>query len=137
MIKTEAHHIQNRIIPTLIELMSKGCSFTEVAATLNISKGKLTKWLSDPTNPELQEAVELGNTLYEAYFEKIGKSGMLGEIHGFKDTVWNKFMQNKFKWSDKSEVNEIKPLQNLSDTDLDEKIKLIVNKINTTDEQRA
>ena len=126
---TTSDTAKNHIIPTLIEKMSNGASFVEVAASLHISKERLQKWLSEESTPEIQEALNLGKTLYEAYFERIGKAGMMGEIDGFKDSVWNKFMQNKFKWSDKSENVEVKPVQHLSDEMLQDKIKAMTEKL--------
>lgn len=115
------------MINTVIEIMAQGGSQVQVAASLKISKSTLQKWINDPQNTELHEAVELGKTLYEAYFEGVGKDLMLGKIRDGKDSVWYKFMQHKFNWKDKTEVETKSSVKELSDEEINQQLEYLLN----------
>ena len=112
----------------LKERMSQGQSDVEVAAAWKMSKQTLRNLIKDPRNLELREAFEAGLTAYEAYFEIIGKEIMLGQHEKAKDNVWKQFMQTKFKWSDKSEVKEVTATTSMSDDEINDYIKIALEK---------
>ena len=117
------------MLPTLIELMSKGKSKIEVCAHMMISEKTLNKWLNEDDKPELKEAVELGLTLSEAYMESEAKKNLHNK--DFKDALWYKIMVNRYSWGDRSEsiVNQTNTnKESLSDAELAERVKALLEK---------
>lgn len=73
-------------IEQTIELMSKGWSKTRVAAKLGVHKATLYDWME--AHPEFLDAVRMGETLSEAWWEQAGQ-----------DALWvHKYNTNMFKW---------------------------------------
>lgn len=113
----------------VVQLMATGYSLVQVAAKQRMSKKQFNQLLvsnneSDEMKDKLKEALEFGETLYEAHFENIYVDGMVGKIHGIKENLIKAYFQNKFKWSDKTE-NKTKEddVSKLSDSELAERIK--------------
>ena len=104
------------MIAKVLTMMGEGCSPTEVAAELGLSKKKFLECVNE--DPNLNEAFQLGLTKYEAWFEKVGKGLMLGKIQG-KEGTWKTFGQKHFGYSDKTEVTESKPTAHMTPEELD------------------
>ena len=111
------------ITADMIEVVGKlyeaGCSSVEVAAKLGMSKQTFNRHMK--TNLSLAEAVELGQTKYEAYFEQIGKDLIVGKLQG-KDSLWKAFAQQKFGWSDKQQIDNTHSVSELTDAEIAEQI---------------
>lgn len=123
--------ITTDLLNTIVKIMAEGGSDVEVAAYLKLSKRTFRGYMNDPRHAELKEAYELGLTMYEAFFEKVGKDLMLGKMDkNAKDTVWKQFMMRKFGWKDQTEVTERTSSKELADDDLDSRIKLLQAKTN-------
>lgn len=110
------------------ERMRVGMSLTQVCAALGMSKKKFNNLLlSSKEDPDMQEALkdalELGETLHEAHFEGLYVKGMSGELEGVKEGMFKAYMQNKFKWADKTETKtKADSISELSDAELEEAI---------------
>lgn len=131
-------NITPSLITKVLELMAKGSSLTQVAARVGMSKAKFNRLLTSDKEDEklqndLKDAIEYGHTLHEAHFEDFYVEAMKGEtfkiIDGkvirtdVKEGLIKAYMQNKFKWADKTENKESKDsIAELSDAELAEQI---------------
>lgn len=118
--------ITNDILTLIVESMKEGCTPTEVAAKLGVSKKTFNKMIRE--SEEVQNALDLGLTMFEARFESFGKELMTGKIQG-KDAVWKMFMQKYFNWSDKAEITTNNHTD-LSDAELDKLYKDLTSRQN-------
>jgi hypothetical protein len=127
-------HFSNAMLPQIRELMSNGKTPTQIAAFLHVSKQDLMGWLMDPDSQydELRREVELGLTACEAFWESKGQAAILGQIKYFRDKTFALFMQNRFKWVEKTEVEQTIRTQEqlLPDDLLNEQIALHIEKHN-------
>jgi hypothetical protein len=80
---------------TLTEIASRGGHVAEMMINLGISsKETFYRWQNE--NPEFKEAYALSKLVSQAYFERVGLHGALGEIPNFNATTYALIMNNKF-----------------------------------------
>jgi len=121
--------ITTDLIQHVRDLMSKGNSLTQVCAAIGMSKRRfqnlLTSSREDTSMQDaLRDAIDLGETLHEAHFESLYVKGMAGELEGVKEGMFKAYMQNKFKWADKTETKTKEDrITELSDEELEEAIR--------------
>lgn len=96
------------MLPQIRELMNNGATPTQIAACLHVSKQDLHNWLMNPDEKfdGLRREVELGLTAAEAYWEKKGQQAILGQLKTFRESTYKLFMQNRFKWAERSESQD-------------------------------
>jgi protein-disulfide isomerase-like protein with CxxC motif len=122
-------NITQNLLDDVRKMMATGKSLTQVCAHLGMSRKKFNTLLtSNKEQPEMQQALrdtlELGDTLHEAHFEELYVKGMSGELEGVKEGMFKAYMQNKFKWADKTETKtKTDTISELSDDELEEAIK--------------
>lgn len=125
----------------LIELMSKGLSFEASAAAMGFHKDTLYNWVKH--YPDFKEAKEIATAKSLLFWEKLGidhiinKSESYGQGEGSSSrslnaAVWCFNMKNRFQWRDKqkdeSEVVVNNNISQLSDEELENKIKKYLEK---------
>ena len=79
----------------LTEIAARGGHVSEMMIALGISsKETFYRWQHE--NPEFKEAYQLSKLVSQAYYERIGLQGALGEIPNFNATTYALIMNNKF-----------------------------------------
>lgn len=86
----------------LIAHMVEGYSFEAFGANCHVGKDTLYKWLEE--HEEFLDARKIGESYCRKTWEKIGKDGASGFIENFNAASWIFNMKNRFKWTDKVEV---------------------------------
>lgn len=81
-----------------LDLMRNGASLREVAAELDISYETLNAWRNDWKHREFTEALDLGVSLAQAWWEKLGRAGAAGKVD-INATIWIATMRNRFGWT--------------------------------------
>lgn len=89
-----------------IDLMKEGASKIEVCAEIGITTETLYDWCnpdSDRFHPDFSDAIKNGMELCQAWWEKQGRTNLVGKYQGdsFNSTLWYMNMKNRFKWADK------------------------------------
>jgi len=110
----------------IVDMMSQGASKTAVAAAIGITPKTLRNWAKDARNEGLQEAIELGMAASQAWWEKLGRDGITGQLDGkFNASAWIFTMKCRFRedWSDIQIVENRSPAQEMSDAELKESLK--------------
>lgn len=128
----------------LIAHMSEGLSFETFAATIKTHRDTLYEW--EKTHQDFSDAKKAAIEACQLYWEKLGKDhiinksdsessfGMGGssKSRSLNAAIWVFNMKNRFKWRDKqpdeSEV-VVNNYNNLSDTDIDARIKELEKKV--------
>jgi hypothetical protein len=80
---------------TVLRIMCEGGSKAEVCAEIGISFPTFYRWLED--HEFFSEAVTHGETLSQAWFERVGRKGMF--VPGFQGNIWQLHMRNRFGWA--------------------------------------
>jgi hypothetical protein len=92
----------------LIEHMAEGYSFDSFAGIVEVHIDTLYEWAK--VHKEFSDAKHIGTAKSMAWWEKIGRMGMVNEIPFFNDRIWRLNMINRFRtqWSDgtKNENND-------------------------------
>ena len=92
----------------LIDHMAEGYSFDSFAGIVDVNIDTLYEWAK--VHAEFSDAKSIGTAKSMAWWEKIGRMGMINEIPFFNDRIWRLNMINRFrsKWSDgtKNENND-------------------------------
>ena len=86
-----------------VELMAEGWSKACVAAELGISRDTLHRWINE--HKKFSDAITRGEELQQAWWEKTGRQGMMGEIEGFQSGPFVWMTKNILKWRDKQEIS--------------------------------
>ncbi len=76
-------------------LYLKGESDAEVAFALDVSKAMFYRWINQ--YPEFAEAVEIGKTVSECWWQKLGRDGAAGKIN-VQAKIFISNMKNRFGW---------------------------------------
>ena len=88
---------------TVVRLMSQGVSKEEVCYDpeegIGISYQTFLTWQKE--HPEFLEAVKDGERASAAWWQKTGRTAVLGGIDGFNATAYVFNMKNRFGWADK------------------------------------
>lgn len=77
------------------ELFSQGESITSVCCDLDISRETYYRWKEE--NPQFSKAVRRGEMLSQQYWERLGRSGISGDIDKFGGSSWQFVMKNRFR----------------------------------------
>ena len=79
----------------ILKVASEGGHVASMMIKLGIaSKETFYRWQNE--NPEFKEAYNLSKLMSQAYYEKLGLSGILGEIPNFNSSTYALIMNNKF-----------------------------------------
>jgi len=79
----------------IVAAASSGGHIPEMMLSIGIkSKDTWYRWQKE--NPEFKEAVEYSKIVNQAFYEKIGLKGIMGEIPNFNATTFALMMNNKF-----------------------------------------
>ena len=110
-----------------IEIMKGGGSRREVCLDLSICYQTFLDWLNPAKSnhqPDFLEAVKLGDSLCQAWWEKQGRIGTFGGIEGMNATMYQFNMKNRFKeeWRDKQEVVQTTTIIDMTDDDIDDEL---------------
>lgn len=89
-------------IPDLVvDLMRDGASIEEVCYELGIAKQTFYNWCE--AHPELLDAKKVGTDFAEGWWMKQGRVNLQNK--DFSPTLFYMNMKNRFKWSDKQEID--------------------------------
>lgn len=107
----------------VIEHMSKGYSFESFAGIVEVSKQCIYEWRAK--HSEFGDAVAIGFSKCQIFWEQKGMEGLWNSKDNyFSQNVWSFNMKNRFKWTDRTEVEAgeklnkvIKLAYNLDDED--------------------
>jgi hypothetical protein len=92
----------NKTAKVLPQMFKDGQSKAEVAAALGISRPTFDLLISE--HETFREAYQLGKTLSEAWWTKVGRAASAGKLAGANGSMWIFNMKNRFDWSDKQEI---------------------------------
>ena len=117
----------------VIELMQEGASKAEVCLELNCSFQSFLTW--QDKHPEFLESVKRGLHLSKGKWEQMGRKAAFGNVENFNATAWIFNMKNRFgrmddfseKWSDKQEIDHTHVVSEMSDSDLDARLKALTD----------
>ena len=89
----------------VIELMAEGASKMAVAAALGINRRTLYLWIDSKNEiyDDFKEAIEMGETLSQAWWEETGRKGMFAGSE-FNTSSWIYNMKCRFRedWYEKN-----------------------------------
>ncbi len=107
----------------VLELFKEGASKAEICLRLDICFDTFQDY--QEIHPKFSEAVKKGMQISQGWWEMKGRQATVGEVEGFNATSFIFNMKNRFKedWRDKQEVDNTHKFGDISDTELDEKIK--------------
>lgn len=91
------------MLPIILEKFSSGASVCEICADIGICRETFYNWTEE--YPEFLDTYKKGLSLSQAWWEKIGREGALGD-KPINPTMWIFNMKNRFhqEWKDKHEV---------------------------------
>jgi len=110
---------------TIIEIMKEGGSLAEVAAEIDISEETINQWRKEGGDyfvADFSEAIKIGIRKSKAWWEKHGRKNL--DNKEFNSTLWYMNMKNRFKWSDRQEIEQKVEVNDTSLTDDERAIKL-------------
>lgn len=87
----------------IIEHMEKGLSASSFAGTIGVSSRSITNWADE--HKEFKKALEIAEARALLYWEALGIDAILGNRKNFNTPVFIFTMKNRFKWSDRSDLN--------------------------------
>lgn len=93
----------------LINHMAKGYSYESFAGDLEVSRDTLYKW--EEKYPDFLYSKKIAFDKCLKWFEKIAHLSMAGELKNTNSAMWIFSMKNKFRWTDRTEV-ETKSMDN-------------------------
>ena len=79
----------------VVEILAQGKSLAAVCAHLDVSRQALYDWRD--AHPEFNNALQRGIQKCQAYWEEIGKDGIVGNLDKFSATPWIFTMKNRFR----------------------------------------
>ena len=89
------------IAEKLPAMFENGESVVEVCVQLGINRDTFYDWCKK--HKKFNKAYEQGKLLSQAWWEKLGRAGSLG-TQKINPATWIFNMKNRFKWSDRTEV---------------------------------
>ena len=89
-----------KIVDELPEMFRCGESVAEVADKIGVTKQTIYDWCR--IYPEFKEAFDLGKTLAESWWTKLGREGSSCDA-AINSKAWSFNMKNRFGWSEKVE----------------------------------
>ena len=106
---------RSEMCAVLEEMMREGASQIEVMAEIDITEDTFYRWKKE--NEEFSESVARGKLLSQAWWERMGRVNL--ENTKFNYRGWHMNMKNRFKWTDKPEVNNEGNITIVMDTGID------------------
>ncbi len=106
----------------IVKMMSQGDSIEECCSTFGCSSITLYRWANDPRKPEFKDALNLGRTLSEAWWMRLGRKGMLGEIKGWSAVSWIFTMKCRFHWKETQVLETLDSVKMVSPAELDKRV---------------
>jgi hypothetical protein len=98
--------------PKLCELLpamfANGESVVEVCAELGIHKDTFFEWVK--IHPDFSDSYKKGLELSAAWWTRLGRFGSMGKMR-LQPATWIFNMKNRFKWTDRQELNVPEGLQ--------------------------
>jgi transposase len=93
------------MLPVLIDCGRQGMGVVEMAAQIGINRDTFNEWRK--SNKEFSDTVKQALALSQAWWEKLGRDGAMGEKQ-INATTWIFNMKNRFRddWRDKQEVEQ-------------------------------
>lgn len=82
----------------VIELLASGLTKKAAAGELGVSKQAFYGWLDK--HEEFAKAVQIGEAKGQAFWERLGISGVSGELEKFAASAWI-FRMKQYGWTDK------------------------------------
>lgn len=96
----------------LIDHMSQGYSFESFAAVVDVNRDTLYQWKKD--HADFSDAVTKAFSKCLLKWEEIGMEGLWGNKNAiFSQNVYTFNMKNRFKWTDKVEVEAGEETKNM------------------------
>lgn len=80
---------------TAIKILANGESIAAVCAEIGIARSTFYEWKD--SHPEFNKAVSIGLQKSQRDWEKLGRSGISGEIDKFSPSPWIFTMKNRFR----------------------------------------
>lgn len=111
----------------LMEHMKDGLSFLSFAGVVGICFDTLYEW--EKQHPEFSEAKKRGVAMSLVWDEKLLNKGTLGQQRGYNAAAHKWKMTNRYKWSDRSEV-EYKTADKMSLEDLKKEAAALLESLN-------
>ena len=87
----------------ILPMFKNGESIVEVCAQLGISRDTFYDWIK--IHDDFSDTIKRGLELSEAWWSRLGRNGAAGKAK-IQPATWIFNMKNRFKWTDKVEVNE-------------------------------
>ncbi len=114
-----------------IDMMKEGKSKMQVCAAFSISYQTFLDWLNPSMQnhqPDFLEAVRLGETFSQAWWEGLGQDGTSGSNPDVNATMYQFNMKNRFKddWRDKQEIEQKTTIVDMTDDDIDDELNKIL-----------
>jgi len=94
---------QEEFCTLAIDFLSLGYSKEALAGYLHIAEDTLYDWIKN--NPIFSEAVKEGVAQARLMWEQLGIKGSKGKVDNFNSVAWLFNMKNRFKWTDKIEMD--------------------------------
>lgn len=105
----------------IIKVAAEGGHIAQMRVAIDCrSKETWYRWINE--YPEFKEAVEYAELISQAFYERLGLMGAMGEVKNFNATTYALIMNNKFS-------DEYKRSGNSSNTEI------TINQVNMTPEQ--
>jgi len=118
----------NRLCREAVQIMAKGMSETQLAASWNLSIDELREWERD--HPEFKRALALGTTAFESFWELQLQMIAAGQIRNGNVTACEKILKTRRSdvWNVKEEKKkELKSaIESMSDDELDRALNQIL-----------
>ena len=78
--------------------------------------------------PDFLEAIKMGETFSQAWWEELGRSGTSGENTDINATMYQFNMKNRFKedWRDKQEIQQTTTIVDMTDDDIDDELSRLI-----------
>lgn len=105
------------------ELFKEGASKAEICLELEIGFDAFQDY--QEKYPEFSDAVKKGMQVSQGWWEKKGRIATMGGVDGFNAVSFIFNMKNRFKedWKDKQEIDNTHSFKEISEDELDQKIK--------------
>lgn len=95
-------HFNNKFEPWMVDkalaLFADGESIVSVCCDLGIHKDTYYQWRDNKEHP-FYETARHGEQLSQQYWERLGRSGIKGDIDKFAGSSWQFVLKNRFRGS--------------------------------------